>query len=122
MEKSVPFQTDLPSEVSEALPNLLNVSRSEATAPAPKSDAPRSAIVYASPPSLLNKTKSRGERLGASFATLNGADFARADAFVATIERGVREARAQDMHAQNVAEDPEALRDMGFWGVDREDW
>jgi hypothetical protein len=78
--------------------------------------------VYVSPPSLLNKTKSRGERLGASFATLNGDDFARADAFVGAIERGAREAQAQNDYAQAIAESPDALRSFGFWGVDREEW
>lgn len=122
MEKSLPLQTDLPSEVLEALPNLRNVSKSEATAPASKSDAPRSTVVCASPPSLMNKTRARGEKLGAGFATLNSDDFARADAFVGAIERGEREARAQTAHAQAVAEDPEALRALGFYGVDPDDF
>ncbi len=123
MEKSVPFQTDLPSEVSEALPNLLNVSKSEATAPAPNADAaPRASFIMASPPSLLNKAQARGERLGAGFGTLNGDDFARADAFVGAIERGAREAQAKNDYAQAVSESSDALRELGFWGVDREEW
>jgi hypothetical protein len=75
----------------------------------------------ASPPSLLNKAQARGAKLGAGFATLNSDDFARADSFVHVIERAQLNARAQDAHAQAVADDPEALRAMGFYGVDLDD-
>jgi hypothetical protein len=96
---------------------------SEATAPTPKSDAATQTSVFkASPPSLLNKAQARGAKLGAGFATLNSDDFARADAIVGAIERGAREARAQDDYAQMVAESPEVLRSMGFFGIDRDDF
>jgi hypothetical protein len=71
---------------------------------------------------FANKARTRGENLGSAFATSNAGDFARADAFVGAIERGARAAAAQDAQAHAVAEDPEALRNMGFWGVDRDDF
>jgi hypothetical protein len=71
---------------------------------------------------LLNKARSRGAKLGAGFATLNSDDFARADSFVGAIETGLRNVAAEDAHAQAVSESPDALRELGFWGVDREDW
>jgi hypothetical protein len=123
MEKSLPLQSELPNEALARLPNSLKRSASEATAPAPKSDAaPRASFIMASPPSLLNKAKARGAKLGAGFATLNSDDFARADSFVGAIECGAREVRAQDDYAQSVAESPDALRSLGFWGIDREEW
>jgi hypothetical protein len=120
MKKPLPFHSDVPNEASARLPTSLTPSASVASAP--KSDTPRANIVYASPPSLLNKAQARGEKLGSGFATLSAADFERADSFVSVVERAQLNARAEDAHACAVAEDPEALRDMGFWGVDKEDW
>jgi hypothetical protein len=71
---------------------------------------------------LLNKARSRGGKLGAGFATLNSDDFARADSFVGAIETGLRNAATEDARAQAIAESPEMLRDMGFWGIDRDDF
>ncbi len=85
-------------------------------------EAPLAGMFVSSPPSRLSKVRARGESLSASFATLNAGDFARADSFVGAIVRGARAATVETAHARDCAEDPETLRNMGFWGVDRDDF
>jgi len=113
MEREQKFHLDIPLNC----PPLDNSPKPSSAAPAPAAKPEAPAKVAASP----QTARARGQSLGAAFATLNSGDFARAGSFVSAIERGERSAAAQDAHAQAIADDPESLRDMGFWGVDRDD-
>ncbi len=112
MEREQKFHLDIPLNCppSDDSPT----SSSAAPAPAAKASAP---VVKATA-----SARARGQSLGSAFATLNGGDFAKADSFRSAIERGERKAHAQDAHAQAVSESPSALRDMGFEGVNRDDY
>lgn len=69
------------------------------------------------PPLTANAARELGRRNGSRWAALGsngGADWARARSFGDAIERGRAEAQMQDAYANAVANDGDALKNMGF--------
>ena len=104
MQKNLSLESDLPSEVLEALPNSRNNSRSEATAPAPKANTPAKAVKS----SQSQTPRARGQSFGASFATLNGNahDSDRCMNMAIAVDAGFRDAARCDEYERAVAESP----------------
>jgi 2-phospho-L-lactate guanylyltransferase (CobY/MobA/RfbA family) len=78
--------------------------------------------LYSSPPHLANEARAKGSSLGAGFASLTSQDIDRASDMANAIDTGRRNAERQNDYERDVSESPSALRELGFWGIDREDW
>ena len=69
-------------------------------------------------PRVKSMARRRGQNFGAAFARLNGSaaadHFEKARSFASAVERGREEAAVRDEIANELANDPRALRDMGF--------
>jgi hypothetical protein len=85
--------------------------------------APRATtILYSSPPHLANEARAKGQSFGDAFASLTAQDVDRANDMRDAMNQGLLNAERQTEYESAVAEDPEALRAMGFHGIDRDDW
>jgi hypothetical protein len=115
MEKSLPLQTGLPSASLPSVNSLTRSTTEAKQAPTVKAEAPAKAT--ASP----RTARARGEAMGAAFATLNSQDFDRASDMRSAVDAGFHNAARRDEYERDCAENPEMLRDMGFFGRSEED-
>jgi len=86
--------------------------RGPAVQPAPRPEG-RAAI---RPPA--STPRAQGQSYGRAFAQISGADYDRASNYARAIRSGAREAQQRDTEARDMAQDPDALRALGFYGRD----
>jgi hypothetical protein len=77
------------------------------------------------PPSTLGspaaRAHTRGQSFGQAFAPLSGAAYDRAVSYTRAIRSGAQEAERRDNEAREVAQNSNALRELGFRGRDDDD-
>ena len=131
MEKPQNFLPDCPAMNVPSLDPLGNSLRQSRPTPnASKSDTKPKPPQEVPPPSAPNaplKSKAemareRGRSFGAGFATLNGAQMERAENIGDAVRIGMANAARQDDRAALIAQDADSLRELGFAGIDKDDF
>jgi hypothetical protein len=123
MERETNINIDMLPSASPVLPR--SWTHSNNPKPATKHDAaPRATtIIYASPPSLTNKTRAKGQSLGDAFASLTAADVDRSMDMMSAVDTGLRNAAQRDDYENALMNDEAALIAQGFYGrSENEDW
>jgi hypothetical protein len=80
-------------------------------------------IIAASPPSLMNAPRKRGQSLGDAFASLTTADVDRSMDMMSAMDTGLRNAAQRDDYENALMNDEAALIAQGFYGrSENDDW
>jgi hypothetical protein len=130
MDRPINFCPEIPNKTLDSVLSSRNsmVEAKQATQqasdgpPKPPPPPPPTPAQAPMPKIQLRNARAAGNSFGAAFARLNGETMQRTEAIGDAVSKGIEAAHRKEAHDRWAMTDEKTLRNMGFYGVSRDDF